>query len=227
MVREVLVRAFREDDLLAVIVRMQAIVAPILARSGPEAAAAQAEAVSELRAWVAGRRGDLLKDLEGGAKEWRQPLKESICVDLAGDIEGAFSTSFGTNQEPDAFRTGDGALSGVYRRASLSIRRVGSMAGYDKNAQSNPWPVVDMSAEAADGTYYTLWVGVNPERFKPGESGPFDGTFAWGGMGNWNPRTSRWTYLGGFVDGRLEIDRASLTAGSPVAGRFRARVIQW
>ena len=226
-VREVLDRAFREDDLLAEIDRMQAIVAPILARSGPEAAAAQAEAVSELRAWVAGRRGDLLKDLEGGAKEWRQPLKESICVDLAGDIEGAFSTSFGTNQEPDAFRTGDGALSGVYRRASLSIRRVGSMAGYDKNAQSNPWPVVDMSAEAADGTYYTLWVGVNPERFKPGESGPFDGTFAWGGMGNWNPRTSRWTYLGGFVDGRLEIDRASLTAGSPVAGRFRARVIQW
>jgi hypothetical protein len=226
-VREVLDRAFREAFLLAEIDRMQAIVAPVLAGSGPEAAGTQARAVAELRTWVRERRGVLLKDLEGGAREWRQPLKESICVDLAGEVEGAFGTSFGTNREPDAFQTGTGALSGTYRRAPLSIRRVGSMAGYDKNALSSPWPVVDLSAEAADGTYYTLWVGVNPERFRAGESGPFDGTFAWGGIGNWNPKTWKWTYLGGFVDGRLEIDQASLSDGGPVAGRFRARVIQW
>ena len=60
-----------------------------------------------------------------------------------------------------------------------------------------------------------------------GAVGPFDGAFAWGGIGNWNPRTSKWTYLGGFVDGGLEIDRASLAAGGAVSGRFRARVIQW
>ena len=83
------------------------------------------------------------------------------------------------------------------------------------------------TAEAGNGTYYNLWVGVNPERFRAGESGPFDGTFAWGGMGSWNPTTQRWTYLGGFVDGWLEIDRAGLAPGSPVSGRFRARVIQW
>lgn len=226
-IREVLDRAFDEADLLAEIDRMQAVVAPVLARSGPEVVAAQAKAVGELRVWVRERRAILLKDLEGGPPEWKQPLKQSICVDLAGEIEGAFGTSFGTNREPDAFRTGNGALAGVYRRVPLSVRRVGSQAGYDKNAQADPWPVVDLTAEAGNGTYYTLWVGVNPERFRAGESGPFDGTFAWGGMGSWNPTTQRWTYLGGFVDGWLEIDRAGLGPGSPVSGRFRARVIQW
>jgi hypothetical protein len=225
--RQVLDEAFREDDLLAEIDRMQALVAPVLARSGAEVASGQAGAVDELRAWVRGRRGVLLKDLEGGPPEWQQPMKQSICVDLAGEIEGAFGTSFGTKGAPDAFRTGNGALAGVYRRATLSIRRVGSTAGYDTNAQADPWPVVDVTAEAADGTYYTIWIGVNPARFHAGASGPFDGTFAWGGLGNWNPRTWKWTYLGGFVDGWLEIDRAGLATGSPVAGRFRARVIAW
>ena len=226
-VREILDRAFDEADLLAEIDRMQAVVAPVLARSGPDVVAAQAKAVGDLRAWVRGRREILLKDLAGGPPDWTQPLKQSICVDLAGEIQGAFGTSFGTNREPDAFRTGNGALSGVYRKTPLSVRRVGSQAGYDKNAQASPWPVVDITAEAADGTYYTLWVGVNPQHFEAGAVGPFDGAFAWGGIGNWNPRTSKWTYLGGFVDGGLEIDRASLAAGGAVSGRFRARVIQW
>ncbi len=226
-IREVLDRAFDEGDLLAEIDRMQALVAPIVARSGGEAASAQARAVDDLRVWVRGRRAVLLEDLAGGPPEWQQPLKQSICVDLAGEIEGAFGTSFGTNREPDAFRTGNGALAGVYRRAPISVRRVGSQAGYDKNAQADPWPVVDLTAEAADGTYYDLWIGVNAARFQPGARGPFDGSFAWGGMGRWNPRTSTWSYLGGFVDGWVEIDRASVATGSPVSGRFRARVIQW
>ena len=226
-VREVLDRAFDEEDLLGEISRMQALVSPVLASQGEAVAGNQARAVEELRAWVKGRRGVLLKDLEAGPPEWSQAPKESICVDLAGQVAGAFGTSFGTGSEDDAFRTGNGALSGTYRRATLAIRRVGSKAGRDRNAQTDPWPVVDMTAEAADGTYYTLWVGVNPEQFRPGQAGAFDGIFAWGGIGNWNPRTATWTYLGGFVDGSLQIDAAGLGDGAPVVGRFTARVIKW
>jgi hypothetical protein len=225
--REVLDRAFEEKDLLAEIDRMQSVVSPVLARQGVEIAASQARAVEELRRWVRNRRSVLLKDLEAGPPEWSQTPKESICVDLAGQVAGAFGTSFGTGTVDDAFRTGNGSLSGTYRRATLAIRRVGSKAGLDRNAQTNPWPVVDMTAEAADGTYYTLWVGVHPERFRAGETGAFDGLFAWGGIGNWNPRTWTWTYLGGFVDGSLQIDAAGLGDGAPVVGRFSARVIKW
>jgi hypothetical protein len=226
-IREALDRWFDEADLLGEIDRMQALVAPVLARSGPEVASAQAAAVADLRQWIHGRRAVLLRDLEAGPPEWSQPLKGSICVDLAGTIEGSFGTTFGTNREPDAFRTGTGGLAGTYRRSPLQVRRVGAQAGLDKNAQADPWPVVDLVAEAADGTYYTLWLGVHPERFGPGSAGPFDGGFAWGGIGNWNPRTWRWTYLGGFVDGRVELDQAALAAGAPVSGRFRATVIAW
>jgi len=226
-IRQVLDQAFREDDLLSEIERMQALVAPVLARAGTEVASAQATAVEDLRAWIRGRRAVLLKDLEGGPPQWTQPLKESICVDLAGEIEGTFATTFGTNREPDAFRTGNGSVSAVYRHKTLSVRRVGAQAGYDKNAQSDPWPVVDITAEATDGTYYNIWIGVDPERFHAGARGEFDGAFAWGGMGQWNPRTWTWTYLGGFVDVGVEIDQAGLAPGSAVRGRFKARVIQW
>jgi hypothetical protein len=226
-IRQVLDEAFREDDLLSEIDRMQALVSPVLARAGTEVAAGQAKAVEELRAWIRGRRAVLLQDLEGGPPEWTQPLKESICVDLAGEVEGAFATTFGTNREPDAFRTGNGTLAGSYRQKPLVVRRVGAQAGYDKNAQADPWPVVDITAEATDGTYYTIWIGIDPERFQAGARGAFDGTFAWGGMGHWNPRTWTWTYLGGFIDVGVEIDQAGLTPGSPVTGRFRSRVIKW
>lgn len=224
--RDVLERAFREGELIAEVDRMQALVTPVLARSGYDTAA-HATAVESLRAWIRGRRGVLLADLQNGPPEWRQPLKQSFCVDLAGSLEGAFGTSFGTNTAPDIFRAGSGALAGQYRRAPLRVRRVGSQAGYDRNAQQEPWPVVDLSAEAADGTYYNVWIGVNPQQWKPGTAGAFDGVYAWGGVGRWNPQTWQWTYLGGFVGGRVELDAAGLTPGAPVSGRFQGRVIQW
>ena len=88
---------------------------------------------------------------------------------------------------------------------------------------------MDLSAEAADGTYYNIWIGVNPRAVpEPGASGPFDGVYAWGGIGSWNPQTWQWTYLGGFVGGRVEIDRAGLDAGQPRwPAASSARVIQW
>jgi hypothetical protein len=226
-IREVLDRAFREDDLLSEIDRMQGVIAPVLVRAGSEAVAAQAAAVEELRSWIRERRDVLMKDLEAGPPDWRQPLKGSVCVDLAGEIEGTFVTTFGTNREPDAFGTGSGTIVAEYRHKTLALRRVGAQAGYDKNAQADPWPVVDITAEATDGTYYNIWIGIDPVRFRAGERGAFDGSFAWGGMGQWNPRTWTWTYLGGFIDAGVELEQAGLEPGSPVRGRVRSRVVKW
>lgn len=225
--RAMLDTAFDEQDLLAEIDRMQSVIDPTLARMGPEIVASQARARDALREWVAGRRAVLLADLRDGPREWSQPRKQSFCVDMAGELEGSFDTTFGTNRAPDIFRVGGGSLAGTYRRVEITVRRVGSQAGYDKNAQADPWPVIDISAEAANGTYYNIWIGVNPARFTDGAAGPLDDSFAWGGIGSWNPRTWQWTYLGGFVSGRVELDRASLADGAPVRGRFRTRVVKW
>ncbi len=223
---QMLDRAFPEDELLREVDRMQELVVPVLARSGADLEK-QAKAVDDLRGWIRGRRPLLLEDLRNGPPEWHQALKQSICVDLAGTIEGSFGTSFGTNRGLDIFRTGAGVLTGSYRRRPLGISFVGASAGYDTNAQLDPWAVVSLAGAANDGTRYDVWIGVNPERFRAGAAGPFDGKFAWGGMGNWNPTTWQWTYLGGFVDGWLDLDQAGLTAGAPVSGRFQAKVIKW
>lgn len=224
--REVLDRAFVEEHLLAEIDRMQALVAPVLARSGADVPRVQA-AVEELRDWVRGRRAVLLGDLAGGPPDWSQPLKESICADLAGTIEGGFGTTFGTGDTPDIFATGTGALGLEYRRKQVAFWRVGAKADFDRNAIEDPWPVIDINGHATDDTYYTIWIGVNPEQFHSGGGGPFDGWYAWGGIGNWNPATWQWTYLGGFVNGGVELDQAAAVPGAPVSGRFRALVIKW
>ena len=80
---------------------------------------------------------------------------------------------------------------------------------------------------AADGTTYTLWVGVHPDRFHPGGVGVLGDDTAWGGIGQWNPATWTWTYLGGFVNGTVEIEEGAAVPGAPVRGRFRATVVAW
>jgi hypothetical protein len=225
--RQLLDTAFREEDLLAEIDRMQALVAPVVARSGPETAAAQAAAVEDLRTWVRGRRAVLLADLANGPPEWSQPLPASICIDLLGDLAGSFATSFGTPEGADLFATGTGTLTGVYRRVPLSISRVGAGAHFDRNATEDPWPVVDLVGLGADGKFYNVWIGLNPQRLAPGARGTFDGEFAWGGIGNWNPVTYQWTFMGSFVEGSIEIGQAGVTPGDPVSGRFAATVVMW
>jgi hypothetical protein len=206
---------------------MQAVIDPLLARMGPEVVQGQKQAAAELRQWVAGRRAVLLADLQGGPREWRQPRKASFCVDLAGEVEGSFATSYGTNRAPDIYRTGGGTFAGVYRGVPVAVRRVGSWAGHDKNAQSDPWAVVDLSAEATNGSTYNIWLGVNPALFKDGATLRFDEDVAWGGLGQWNPQTRQWTYFGGFVGGEIRLDKAGLASGTTVRGRFAARVIKW
>jgi hypothetical protein len=225
-IREVLDRAFREEEILAEVDRMQALVAPYVPATGSRPADWNA-AVEDFRNWVRTRRGILLADLEGGPPEWSQSMKDSICVDAAGTIEGSFATTFGTKDTGNIFATGGGGLSLVYRTQPITFWRVGAWAGFDANAENNPWPVVDVHGYAADGTTYTLWVGVHPDRFHPGGVGVLGDDTAWGGIGQWNPATWTWTYLGGFVNGTVEIEEGAAVPGAPVRGRFRATVVAW
>jgi hypothetical protein len=87
--------------------------------------------------------------------------------------------------------------------------------------------VIDVHGSAQDGTSYNLWLGVHPDQFHPGGVGQLGGNTAWGGMGQWNPSTWTWTYLGGFVNGTVELEQAALVPGAPVRGRFRAMVVAW
>jgi hypothetical protein len=213
--------AFHEDELLTEIDRMQALVTPVLARAGADLGA-QAQAVDQLRAWISGRRAAILADLRNGPPDWQQTLKDTWCVDLAGRLEGSFATTFGSNAAPDAFRTGTGVINGTYRGHSLGIHTVGVQAGYHTDAQAQ-WVLVHLVGASTDATYYDVNIYVNPAQFRPGIQG-----YAGGELGNWNPATGRWSYMGGLVDGWLELDAASLQPGAPVSGRFKAiKVIRW
>jgi hypothetical protein len=225
--RRMLDSAFHEDDLLAHVDRMQALATPVLTRAGADVAA-QAKAVADLRAWIAGRRTQLVADLQNGPPEWQQEPTPSACIANAGQVEGWFATTFDPSSNPfdNPFR-GTATINGTYRGRGLNIWRAGASAGYDPNAPTNPWPLVYLTGYSADGMSYNIGISVNPAQFRPGSAGRFDGVFAYGWMGSWNPWTWQWTYLGGFDGGRIELDAAGLQRGARVSGRFQGRVIRW
>ena len=154
-------------------------------------------------------------------------MKGSPCVDALGTIEGRFATTFGTKDAGNIFETGAGALSFVNRGRPIDFRQVGAWSGPDANAESDPWPVVDIHGSVADGSVYTLWLGVHPDEFRPGGVGVLGDETAWGGIGQWSPATRTWTYLGGFVNGTVDLEEAAAVPGAPVRGRFRAVVVAW
>ena len=85
----------------------------------------------------------------------------------------------------------------------------------------------DAPPDQIRSAFHRMAMMVHPDRFHPGGVAPFGGDAAWGGIGVWNPTTSTWTYLGGFIQGAVELDQAAPVPGSPVSGRLQARVVAW
>ncbi len=227
--RRLLDDAFHEDELLAEIDRMQALITPVLARAGVDLDA-QAQAVAQLRSWIAGRRAVLLADLRNGPPEWRQEPDRATCLDLAGSVSGSFATTFDPASNPyggvDPFRRGTGVINASYRGRTLTFSRVGAFAGYEPD-DDRRWPFVWLVGEATDGNTYNFGIHVSPEQFRPGNAGPLDYEWGRGWMSSWNRSSWQSSYLGDLVNGPVALDAASVQPGAPVSGRFRATVARW
>jgi hypothetical protein len=220
--RFVLDNAFKETELLAEIDRMETLITPAIVSSGGNAALL-AEAVEGVREFVRTRRQIILEDLAQGPHRWEIPLRASPCVDLVGNLEGAFGTSFGTEHTP-ARETGSSNVRGALFGQQIYSVWGGATAGYDPNAPTEPWIIIHVFVCANDGTDYLIWFGIDPEHFAPVDA--LDDDYVWGWMGNWNPATQRWTDIGSIL-GSFTLDQAAAQLGAPVSGRFSGIVVQW
>ena len=224
--RRVLDEQWREDELLAEVERLRALVMPALSRSGADVVAVE-QAIDGLRTFIRGRRTVLLADLAGGPHVWNDPLRPEPCVDLLGQMDGSFGTSFGTLGRDD-FSNGTSRLAGTLRGRQVTTQFGGSTAGWDTNPSSNPpWPIVHLQVAGVDGLDYQLWIGVDPQYFISGANLSLDQGQAWGFVGYWNPATRAWTDGGSIANGQVRLDRAGLADGGAVSGRISGWVVQW
>jgi hypothetical protein len=215
--RGLLDNVWDETALIAEVDRMAALI-------GPQADAASLEQVRDV---IRGRRAAIESELAGGPPPWTAPLREAPCFVPIGDLQGTFSTTWGTIGAPDPFAAGTGTMTGTLDGSPLTTTTlIGSTSGYDTNAEPPPPAQVAVIAQHTDGTFYLTVFQIDPAMYGPDRDLPIDWTIVFGVVYHFTPMTGAFELVGLFSDGTVHMDMASTTDGAPVTGTFTGTVIR-
>ena len=99
--KELLDSAWNEDQLLASVDQMAAIVQQ---HALPEAKAAAAEDTGRVKKFNLKRRGEILADITPEPPDWPEPMEEA--AEASGAIELSFNTTWGSNRSANPFAEG-------------------------------------------------------------------------------------------------------------------------
>jgi len=181
---EKLATAWDVPAVLAELDRLEALVAPLVALESP----AHAAWVEEVRRFAAAVPGAVRAELASGPVAWDRPLGSPPCLEVVGDLEVGFSTTWGTLGGPDVFQAGGGAFRATVRGEVWAGTVVGSAAGWNPNPQPGqaPRPQLFVAAifpgAAGDRVALALFELDGPGRLAPGTGVPLDLSAAFGYM---------------------------------------------
>ncbi|MFO0759890.1 MAG: CotH kinase family protein [Byssovorax sp.] len=210
---------WKEDEILAEIDRIQALLAPHL---GPGAAAA-AKAAGGVRAFVKNRRATILGELSPKPPSWPYPPPAGLCLTTVATVSGTFSTTFGTLEDPNPFMTGTGTFDFTKTgEATLDATTVGAAAG--DMAGEKGRKQVNVVGQFPDGKFRALVFQIDPEVFAPGKDALYDwqSIFA---LGVDIPAPGKSKLSGLFGGGTFHFDQASTASGGKVSGSFSATIL--
>ena len=100
--KELLDTAWNEDELLASVDQMAAIVQQ---HALPEAKAAAAEGTGRVQKFILKRRGEILADITPEPPDWPQP-EEAAAAGESGSLELSFETTWGSNKSANPWEEG-------------------------------------------------------------------------------------------------------------------------
>jgi hypothetical protein len=210
------------EAMTAEIDRMETLVRPVVLVADRETFAT---AVNDVRAFVSGRRAAIEADLAGGPPTITAPLRDAPCFEQIGNLNGSFSTTWGTTGAPDAFATGSGTVSGTVNGTALNVTRVGGTSGMDPNAMP-PKAQIAVVAALADGTAGILAFQIEPSVLAANTDLPIDLGNVVGAVYHYTPATNAFVLVGLVGDGTLHIGNYSATSGAPVTGTFTGTIIR-
>lgn len=211
---ELLVSVWDEAALGAELDRMEALLAPF--------GVVDSVNLSQVRTFIANQRSAIQTELALGAPAWPFPLKDLPCLSVTGQLDGTFSTEFGTLDDPNIFATGPGTLNVTEGATPLDLTSVASAAGFDPNTPGVPQ--VRLLGVRADGNAEVAIINF-PEGFSTGTA-RFDllAPAPLGVVGVFDNATQQFN-LTGFIAGEVEVTRASEQEGSPVEGSFSGEIV--
>ncbi len=216
---EILDTVWDEDELLAVVDEMAAIVAR---HALPEARADAATDTDRVRKFILKRRGEILADLIPVPPDWPEPEPP---FPVSGTLEVTFETTWGSNLSPDPLGQGtvhslllDGAVepaAGIWVVAGRATPDESALlAGIERPAS------ITIAELSDDGSVGGTTLVVDPDRLVAGATLVI-GTEAIAGGAWWlSPGASEPDWFAPFTDGTLELSSAATTPGAVIAGTF-------
>jgi hypothetical protein len=222
--QEVLDTVWNEDDLLAEIDRMEALIRPHL-----DAGETQPfeDTLGLVRDFVSTRRSVLQSEISGTEPAWNGPLREPWCIDEIGTANATFDTTWGTLGAADPFASGVATMDVAVQGWTFTPVALGATAGLDEDSGN---PAVQVVAWLADDTALIVHTVIDRNLFEAGVSLPVDWIDVTGYVvhfefppGGGEPTMQVVGILG---EGTLEIEAAGTTDGAGVKGTLSAVVYE-
>ena len=211
-----------EEELLAVVDEMAAIVQRHALPSAREAAAADTERV---RKFILKRRGEILADLTPTPPEWPEPEVYVPPFAGSGTLEITFETTWGSNLSPNPL--GEGTINSLLLNGSEeSVEGVGIFAGHSSPEEGALLPGVDKPASIVvaglndDGSVSGMTLAVDLDLLAAGATLVIGADAIAGGIWSIPPGASAPDSFSPFTEGVLELSRAQATSGAAIAGTF-------
>ena len=219
--KEIVDAVWDEEELLAVVDEMAAIVQQHALPSAREAAAADTERV---RKFILKRRGEILADLTPAPPDWPEP-EAYVPPAGSGTLEITFQTTWGSNLSPNPLE--EGTINSLWLNGSEeSVEGMGIFAGHSSPEESVLLPGVDRPASIGvaglddDGSVSGMTLAVDLDLLAAGATLVIGADAIAGGIWSIPPGASAPDSFSPFTEGKLELSRAQATPGATIVGTF-------
>ena len=221
--KEILNTVWDEEELLAAVDEMAAIVQQHALPEAREAAAADTERV---RKFILKRRGEILADLTPEPPNWPEPEGYVPPPPApSGTLEVAFGTSWGSNLSSNPLAEG-AVISLMLDESRESVEGLVVTAGHSTPEEKGLLPDIAETASIIvskledDGSINGLALVVALDRLAAGATMVIGADAIAGGIWSIPPGGSEPNMFSPFTEGVLELSSAGTTPGAVIAGNF-------
>ena len=221
--KEVLEAVWDEQELLAVVDQMAAIVQE---HARPEERGVAAADTERVRKFILKRRGEILADLTPRPPDWPGPDVYGPPPGESGTVDVTFQTTWGSNQSANPLAEGTVHL--LYLNGSEEpVEDVGVFAGYSSPEERALLPGIDNLASItiagvdADGRLTGMTLAVEMDLLAAaGSTLVIETDAVAGGVWSVPPGGFEPDWFSPFTQGTLELSTAGTTRGADIAGTF-------
>ena len=219
--KELLNTVWSEEELLASVDEMAAIVQE---HALPEARDAAAADTDRVRKFILKRKGEILADITPEPPDWPEPVEPGAALAEPETFDLVFETTWGSNENPNPF--GEGALTYEDGELDDAPEMVAVIAGAASLEEQAILPGIDETASISifglgeDGSLAGLTIVLPQNQLTAGATLVLGEDVIAGGVWEIPPGAPVPAWFHPLASGRLELTEAGTEPGAVISGRL-------